>query len=179
MTSRLPPDRMDDRRRRNGESAKRSRQKRKVALQDVEGNYCKLITGQAALSEENAKLKELLTTLTAGPEEQSPEDGDARAKRVKASGPRVVLMAKSVESEDTHHRASQQPERTHPRAMTTTVLLTICLQAAASIPSISPTTWSGCTRTTSLPPSRQAQTPSLAPSMMMPCHSRSEIDPGG
>eukprot|EP00658_Telonema_sp_P-2_P064250 TRINITY_DN5317_c0_g1_i3.p1 TRINITY_DN5317_c0_g1~~TRINITY_DN5317_c0_g1_i3.p1 ORF type:complete len:165 (+),score=35.59 TRINITY_DN5317_c0_g1_i3:238-732(+) len=98
MTSRLPPDRMDDRRRRNGESAKRSRQKRKVALQDVEGNYCKLITGQAALSEENAKLKELLTTLTAGPEEQSPEDGDARAKRVKASGPRVVLMAKSVES---------------------------------------------------------------------------------
>merc|ERR1712199_91655 len=49
-----------DRRRRNGESAKRSRQKRKLRLEEMESSYQRLVSGQAQLVEENKKLRELI-----------------------------------------------------------------------------------------------------------------------
>merc|ERR1712146_256697 len=52
-----------DRRRRNGESAKRSRQKRKLRLEEMESSYQRLVSGQAQLVEENKKLRELIASL--------------------------------------------------------------------------------------------------------------------
>jgi len=52
-----------DRRKRNGESAKRSRDKRKMRITEMEENYEQLEEGHKRLLEENLKLRELVASL--------------------------------------------------------------------------------------------------------------------
>merc|ERR1719506_2162693 len=60
-------DKIADRRKRNGESAKRSRQKRKLKLAEMESSYQSLVAGQAQLMEENEQLRKLIATLGGDP----------------------------------------------------------------------------------------------------------------
>eukprot|EP00657_Telonema_sp_P-1_P003952 TRINITY_DN1918_c0_g1_i2.p1 TRINITY_DN1918_c0_g1~~TRINITY_DN1918_c0_g1_i2.p1 ORF type:complete len:223 (+),score=36.04 TRINITY_DN1918_c0_g1_i2:207-875(+) len=56
-------DRVADRRRRNGESAKRSREKRKKFLNEMEENYGTLLESNKSLQDENKRLRELLASV--------------------------------------------------------------------------------------------------------------------
>merc|ERR1712166_572398 len=56
-------ERVADRRRRNGESAKRSRQKRKQELGEMENNYGKIISDNKRLVDENMRLREIVASL--------------------------------------------------------------------------------------------------------------------
>eukprot|EP00656_Telonema_subtile_P000129 TRINITY_DN1005_c0_g1_i2.p1 TRINITY_DN1005_c0_g1~~TRINITY_DN1005_c0_g1_i2.p1 ORF type:complete len:261 (+),score=5.86 TRINITY_DN1005_c0_g1_i2:228-1010(+) len=130
-------DRVADRRRRNGESAKRSRQKRKAALGDMEENYVRLQEGNTHLQEENLRLRQLIASLGADasgiaahiePIPSIPEELLSTAKKVKREY-RVTTTATSFESEATQS-TSQQLELTQPLAVATTVLLLTCCQMA-------------------------------------------------
>eukprot|EP00656_Telonema_subtile_P000128 TRINITY_DN1005_c0_g1_i1.p1 TRINITY_DN1005_c0_g1~~TRINITY_DN1005_c0_g1_i1.p1 ORF type:complete len:222 (+),score=30.41 TRINITY_DN1005_c0_g1_i1:228-893(+) len=99
-------DRVADRRRRNGESAKRSRQKRKAALGDMEENYVRLQEGNTHLQEENLRLRQLIASLGADasgiaahiePIPSIPEELLSTAKKVKREY-RVTTTATSFES---------------------------------------------------------------------------------
>merc|ERR1712159_70703 len=108
-----------DRRKRNGESAKRSRQKRKLHLQEMENNMQELMTGHTELLSENKKLRELIVSLggdlssipTSHVEPQlnkPPTSMSKTAKRVKREC-RVDLAANSLESAVGAHTIPASP----------------------------------------------------------------------
>merc|ERR1711959_5978 len=119
-----------DRRRRNGESAKRSRAKRKELHDHMEESYANLVSTHKQLITENMKLRELVLSLggdaSAIPKTKQlgPEvlacSRSKKAKHVKSEH-RVDLAANSFEPADTH--PSQQLEKhQQPLAAATTVL---------------------------------------------------------
>merc|ERR1712070_82709 len=126
-----------DRRRRNGESAKRSRQKRKLRLEEMESSYQRLVSGQAQLVEENKKLRELIASLGGDASAISPTSLSTSvsqtpgslstsntAKRIKREC-RVDLKANSLESEATQANS-------HQLALATTALLLTLLPTTSS-----------------------------------------------
>eukprot|EP00657_Telonema_sp_P-1_P003951 TRINITY_DN1918_c0_g1_i1.p1 TRINITY_DN1918_c0_g1~~TRINITY_DN1918_c0_g1_i1.p1 ORF type:complete len:260 (+),score=17.18 TRINITY_DN1918_c0_g1_i1:207-986(+) len=134
-------DRVADRRRRNGESAKRSREKRKKFLNEMEENYGTLLESNKSLQDENKRLRELLASVgvdASFPPVQVkdiapiPEllSSHKTAKRVKREC-RVTPTANSFESEDTQNPSPQLEN--NPLAVATTVLLLTCCQMATSM----------------------------------------------
>merc|ERR1712086_276281 len=109
-----------DRRKRNGESAKRSRDKRKMRITEIE---------------ENLKLRELVASLggdvstlpSVPPLDSISEDLAIPLKKAKHTKIecRVDTTANSFESEVTHN-TSPQLELYNPLAVATTVLLLVC-----------------------------------------------------
>merc|ERR1711861_61696 len=133
-----------DRRRRNGESAKRSRQKRKLRLEEMESSYQRLVSGQAQLVEENKKLRELIASLGGDASAISPTSLSTSvsqtpgslstsntAKRIKREC-RVDLKANSLESEATQANSQQLEPTHHQLALATTALLLTLLSTTSS-----------------------------------------------
>merc|ERR1712093_859203 len=133
-----------DRRKRNGESAKRSRQKRKLKLAEMESSYQSLVAGQAHLLEENEQLRKLITTLGGDPSAipaslstpvvpTIPESQSTfkPAKRVKREC-RADLKANSLESEATRANSLQLEPTPHQLALATTALLLTLLSTTSS-----------------------------------------------
>jgi len=124
-----------DRRKRNGESAKRSRDKRKMRITEMEENYEQLEEGHKRLLEENLKLRELVASLggdvstlpSVPPLDSISEDLAIPLKKAKHTKIecRVDTTANSFESEVTHN-TSPQLELYNPLAVATTVLLLVC-----------------------------------------------------
>merc|ERR1712093_740288 len=137
-------DKTADRRKRNGESAKRSRQKRKLKLAEMESSYQSLVAGQAHLLEENEQLRKLITTLGGDPSAipaslstpvvpTIPESQSTfkPAKRVKREC-RADLKANSLESEATRANSLQLEPTPHQLALATTALLLTLLSTTSS-----------------------------------------------
>jgi len=137
-------ERVADRRRRNGESAKRSRQKRKQELGEMENSYGKIMSDNKRLVDENMRLREIVASLggdassipavTLEPiPEITPESSNNRksAKRIKSEC-RVDHTANSFESEATQSPSPQLENTSHQLAVATTVLLLTCCQMATS-----------------------------------------------
>merc|ERR1711934_847236 len=136
-------DKIADRRKRNGESAKRSRQKRKLKLAEMESSYQSLVAGQAQLMEENEQLRKLIATLGGDPSAipaslstpvvPIPESQSTSkpAKRVKREC-RADLKANSLESEATQANSQQLEPTHHQLALATTALLLTLLSTTSS-----------------------------------------------
>merc|ERR1711934_960272 len=131
-----------ERRRRNGESAKRSRQKRKAKQMGMENGYNEMAAANAKLVEENTRLRELIASLggTASSVAQtnvsevpplSTSNNHMSAKRVKREC-RVALTANSIESEATQPTSQQLEPTPHQLAVTTTALLLTLLSTMTS-----------------------------------------------
>jgi len=135
-----------DRRKRNGESAKRSREKRKTRIEEMENNYVHLEEGHKRLVEENLKLRELVASLggdlsSIAPipplEETNSEDLIISSKKAKHTKLEYRdTTANSFESEVTHNN-SQQLELFNPLAVATTVLLLVCFPIMNSLSQMS------------------------------------------
>merc|ERR1711865_499272 len=141
-----------DRRRRNSEAAKRSRAKRKQGLEALDKSNQILLDGHAELTEQNSKLREMITSLGGDaslvPPSGSPANEGAtsstqtpnRAKRQRMEtriGDRVTHTAEnSSESEDTQidNNTSQQSEKAkhHQLAVATTALILSLFHAIRS-----------------------------------------------
>merc|ERR1711934_222252 len=136
-------DKIADRRKRNGESAKRSRQKRKLKLAEMESSYQSLVAGQAQLMGENEQLRKLIATLGGDPSAipaslstpvvPIPESQSTSkpAKRVKREC-RADLKANSLESEATRANSLQLEPTPHQLALATTALLLTLLSTTSS-----------------------------------------------